>query len=76
MVVLVDSDTERTNGPDRRLGIGGSAEAGDPGLSVTERAEQHCPMRDRLVARHGDVPDETRERFDPHPSITGARTTP
>ena len=76
VVVLVDGDPERANGLDRRLRVGRSSEAGDARLPVAERSEQDRPVRDRLVARDGDVPDEPREWFDPHASITGARTTP
>ena len=76
VVVLVDRDPEGADGLDRRLGVGRAAEARDAGLAVAERAEQHGPVRDRLVSGDGDVPDEAGERLDPHSSITGATTTP
>ena len=76
LAVLVDGDPERAHRLDRRLGVGRAAEAGDPRLAVADRAEQHGAVRDRLVARHGHVPDEARERLDSHSSITGATTTP
>ena len=58
VAVLVDRDAERAHRRDRRLGVGRAAEARDPRLAVADRAEQHRAVRDRLVARHGDVPDE------------------
>ena len=76
VVVLVDGDPERADRLDRRLGVGGAAEARDARLAVAERAEQHRAVRDRLVAGHRDVADEAGDRLDPHSSITGATTTP
>ena len=35
-------------------------------LALAERAEQHGAVRDRLVAGHGDVPDELHRRLDLH----------
>ena len=74
--VLVDGDPERADGRDRRLGVGGAAEVRDARLAVADGAEEHRAVRDRLVAGHGEVPDETRDRVDPHSPITGATTTP
>ena len=76
LAVLVDGDPEGANRLDRRLGVGRAAEAGDARLAVADRAEQDRAVGDRLVAGHGDVPDEARDRLDPHSSITGATTTP
>ena len=50
VVGLVDADAERADRCDRRLGVGRAAEAGDARLAVGDRAEEHCPVRDRLVA--------------------------
>ena len=81
--VLVDLHAERTHGRDRRLGVGRAAESRDPRLAVADRADQHRAVRDRLVARHGDVAEELRNGLDEHgvdrrahSSITGATTTP
>jgi hypothetical protein len=79
--VLVDVDSERPRGGDRRLGVRRAPEAGDPGLAFADRAEQDGPVRDRLVPGHLEVPDQPRYRLDEergraHSSITGAETTP
>jgi hypothetical protein len=77
VTVLVDVDPERAHRRDRRLGVGGAAEAGHTRLAVAERADQHRTVRDRLVAGHGEMTDEPRDRLDGrHSSITGATTTP
>ena len=52
------SDAERAHRVDRRLRVAGAAEAVHVRLALAERAEQHGAVRDRLVAGHGDVPDE------------------
>ena len=67
-------DAERADGGDRRLGVGGAAEALDHGLAVGDRAEQHRAMRDRLVAGHGDAALHRPRRIDPH-SPARARPT-
>ena len=77
VVVLVDRDPERAHRLDRRLGVGGAAEAGDPRLAVAQRPEQDGAVRDRLVARaRPRCPTRRWTRLDPHSSITGATTTP
>jgi len=55
---LIDAHAERTRGRDGRLGVGRAPEAAHAGLPVADRAEEHRPVRDRLVARYGDVPGE------------------
>jgi hypothetical protein len=62
--VLVDLDPERPHRGDRRLGVRRASEAGDPGLAVADRAEEHGPVRDRLVPGHLEVPDEPRDALD------------
>ncbi len=81
--VLVDLHAERPHRGDRRLGVGRAAEPRDARLAVADRADQHRAVRDRLVARHGDVPHELRDGLDQHrvdrgahSSITGAAMTP
>ena len=67
LAVLVDLDAERADRGDRRLGVGRAAEARDARLAVAERADQHGAVRDRLVARDGEVA-ESSGRLDENPS--------
>ena len=65
-VVLDDFDAERAHGRDRRLRVGRAAEAGDADVALAERADEHRSVRDRLVARHRDVPLERGHGLDAH----------
>ena len=65
-VVLLDLRPERADRRDRRLRVARATEPRDPRLAVRDCAQEHGAMRDRLVAGHGDVPDEGSCRLDPH----------
>ena len=49
-----------------RLGVLRSAEVADLALALGECSEEQRAVRDRLRARHRDVADERRGRFDAH----------
>ena len=65
-VVLLDLGAERADRGDRRLGVARAAEAGDTRLALRDGAEKHRAMGDRLVAGHGDVPDQGSCGLDTH----------
>ena len=75
-VLFVDGGPERPDGGDCRLGVGGAAEAPHERLALGNRADQDGPVRDRLVARHRNVPDERGGGLDPHSGRTAETTTP
>jgi len=50
--LLLDVDSQRSNGADRRLGVLGAAEAANDGLAVADRPDQDGPVGDRLVTWH------------------------
>ena len=54
------------DGGERRLGVAGAAPAADARLALAERAEQQRAVRDRLVARDGDVAVDVRGGLDLH----------
>src|SRR5213078_3993227 len=72
---VVHFDAERAHGVDRRLRVAGAAEAADACLAFAERADQHRAVRDRLIARDGDVADQRAGGLDLHSSMTGDTTT-
>ena len=51
---------------ERRLGVARAAPAADERLALGERADQQRAVRDRLVARDGDVAVDVRGRLDLH----------
>ena len=57
-IVLLHLDSESPDGGDGGLGVGRPAESADPRLALAQRADEHGSVRDGLVARHRDVPDE------------------
>ena len=65
-VLLVDLRAERSHRRDRRLGVLRAAEPADDRLALAERADQHRPVGDRLVPRHGDVAHEGGDGVDAH----------
>ena len=65
-VLVDDLDAERAHRRDRRLGVRGATEAGDADVALAERADEHRAVRDRLVARHRDVPLERGHGLDAH----------
>ena len=66
VAVVVDLGAERAHRGERRLGVARAAEAAHDGLAVGDGAEQQRPVRDRLVAGHGEVPVERDGRLDLH----------
>ena len=71
---LVDLDAERAHGGERRQGVAGAPEAADARLAVRDGAEEQRAVRDRLVARHGEVPVEPGRGLNLS-SITAETTT-
>ena len=65
-VLLHDLDAERANRGDRRLRVRRPAEARDARLPLADGADQDGAVRDRLVARHCDVPDQRGNGLDAH----------
>ncbi len=68
-------DPERAHRRDGGLGVRRAAEPRDARLAVADRADQHRAVRDRLVARDGDVPDEPRHRLDDQGVERGAHVS-
>ena len=75
-VLLDHLGAERADGGDRRLRVGRPAESRDARLAVTERADEDGAVRDRLVARHGDVAVEGGDGLDSHPGESRVGPTP
>ena len=69
VAVFDDLDPERANRRDGRLRVGGAPEAGDQRLPLAHRPDENGAMRERLVARHAEVPDESRDGFDAHEDV-------
>jgi len=63
---VFDRDAERADRVDARLRVAGAAEAEHVRVAFRDRTEENRTVRDRLVAGHGDVPDERGGRIDPH----------
>ena len=72
---FLDLDAERAHGGDRRLGVRRTPESVHERLVLAERADQGGTVGDRLVAGHGDVPDQRSGGLDLHSSRTGDVTT-
>ncbi len=63
---LLDLDAERAHRVHGRHRVLGAPEALDVRLPLSETAEEHGAVRDRLVPGHGNVPDDRDSRFDLH----------
>src|SRR2546423_1493361 len=75
-VLLGYAHAERAYRLDRRLRVGRPAEAANERLALAERTDEHGPVRDGLVPRDGDVPDErTCRRHLRHSGSSGETST-
>jgi hypothetical protein len=70
----LDLDAERPDGLDRRERVGRGAEPPDVHRSRRDRPDQHRPVADRLVARHGELAGEPSGRSDAEPLVAHAST--
>ena len=67
--------SERPGRVDRRERVLRDSEPVERALPVRDRAEEHSPVGDGLVARHGDVAGERDGGLDPHSGTAGETIT-
>jgi hypothetical protein len=67
---VLDLDAERARPIHGGLCVAGATEAAYVGLALGERADQDGTVRDRLVAGHDDMPDESGGWLDPHAAVS------